>query len=326
MRAVVVTAHGGSEVLRVQDLPIPEPSPTQLLVGVAAAGVNFIDVYRRQGVYPMPTPFGQGTELAGTVLAVGSEVSGFEVGDRVATADSEFGSQATHALVEQSVAVPVPGDIDLDVAAAAMLQGMTAHYLVTSAFEVQDGQQVLVHAAAGGAGGLTVQLARAAGARVIATVGSEAKCEIARTHGADVVLRYDQIEPGPRLVDAIRSAAGGGVHVAYDGVGRDTFDTSLASLRRRGMLVLYGGASGQVPPFDLQRLNAAGSVFVTRPKLGDYTADRDELLWRAAEVFAAIGAGSLRVRIGGRYSLDETAQAYDDLTQRRTTGKLLIIP
>jgi NADPH2:quinone reductase len=326
MRAVVVTALGGSEVLEVQNLPIPEPSPTQLLVSVAAAGVNFIDVYRREGIYPMPVPFGQGTELAGTVLAVGSAVTEFAVGDRIATSDSEFGAQSTHALVEEVHAVPVPQDVDLQVAAAAMLQAMTAHYLVSSAFRVQDGQRVLVHAAAGGTGGLIVQLARAAGATVIATAGSEAKAEIAREHGAHVVLRYDEIEPGQALTAAIRDASDGGVHVAYDGVGKDTFDTSLASLRRRGMLVLFGGASGQVPPFDLQRLNAAGSVFVTRPKLGDYIADREELLWRAFEIFEAIRAGTLDVRIGGRYALDETAAAYEALAGRRTTGKLLIVP
>jgi NADPH2:quinone reductase len=326
MRAVVVTAHGGSEVLEVQDLPIPEPSPTQLLVSVAAAGVNFVDVYRREGVYPMPAPFRQGTELAGTVLAVGSAVTEFEVGDRIATAACEFGSQATHALVEEVRAVPVPSDVDLQIAAAAMLQGMTAHYLVTSAFQIRPDHQVLIHAAAGGTGGLAVQLARAAGAHVVATVGSEAKTAIAREHGAQVVLRYDEVPAGPALTAAIRDASDGGVHVAYDGVGKDTFDTSLGSLRRRGTLVLFGGASGQVPPFDLQRLNGAGSLFVTRPKLDDYTAERAELLWRAAEMFAAIGAGTMRVTVGGRYALEDTPQAYDDLVARRTMGKLVIVP
>jgi NADPH2:quinone reductase len=277
-------------------------------------------------VYPAQTPFGHGTELAGTVLAAGSAVTDFAVGDRIATSDSESGAQATHALVEQARAVPVPQDVDLQTAAAVMLQGMTAHYLVNSAFHVQPGQHVLVHAAAGGAGGLTVQLARAAGAEIVATVGSAAKAEVAKAHGAHVVLRYDQIKPGPELIAAIAAASGGGMHVVFDGVGKDTFETSLASLRRRGTLVLFGGSSGQVPPFDLQRLNSGGSLFITRPKLADYVAEREELLWRTADIFAAISAGTLRVSVGGSYALKETAKAYDDLAGRRTTGKLLVIP
>lgn len=324
MRALIVTANGGPEVLQVQDVPLPSPAPTQLLVSVAAAGVNFIDVYRRQGVYPIPVPFGQGTELAGTVLAVGSLVSGFKVGDRVATASSLFGAQASFALVEQDRAVTVPGGVELDVAAAAMLQGMTAHYLVTSTFVLSAGQEVLIHAAAGGVGQLLVQLAKNAGAHVIATAGTSAKAEIARAAGADEVFHYEHLDTAA-LVQAIRSASDGGANVVYDGVGKSTFECSLGSLRRRGMIVLYGGASGQVPPFDLQRLNAGGSLFVTRPKLDDYTADVDELRWRASELFNLIASGALRIAIGGRYPLDQAVDAYRDLESRRTTGKLLIV-
>jgi len=319
---VVVTEHGGPEVLQVRTLPARRPGPTQLLVSVAAAGVNYRDVYEREGSYPKAPPFTQGTEFAGTVLAVGAEVTEFEVGDRLATA-SGTGAQASAAVVEQRDAVPVPDGIDLDVAAATLLQGMTAHYLVHSTFAVARGHTVLIHAAAGGVGTLLVQLAKARGARVVATVGSDAKVAIAREAGADEVIRYDEVDD---LAGAVREASEGGVDVAYDGVGASTFDASLASLRPRGLLVLYGAASGPVPPLDLQRLNSGGSLFVTRPTLAHYVADRAELLWRASDLFTAIGDGSLTVAIGGRYGLDQAADAYRDLQARRTTGKLLILP
>jgi NADPH2:quinone reductase len=222
--------------------------------------------------------------------------------------------------------VPVPDAVPVEVAAAAMLQGLTAHYLTRSTFAVLDGQWVLVHAAAGGVGQLLVQLCRSAGAHVVATVGSAEKAQIARDLGADAVVRYDGVNSVDDLAAAVRSAAGGGVHVAYDGVGKATFDASLASLRPRGMLVLFGGASGQVPPFDLQRLNAGGSLFVTRPTIVHYTADRQELLWRAGELFDAIAGGSLHVAIGGRYPMSRAADAYRDLEGRHSTGKLLIVP
>jgi len=321
--ALVVTAHGGPEVLQLQRVPCPAPGPDDLLVEVTAAGVNFRDVYERQGIYPGTPPFVAGAELAGTVLAVGSSVTEFAVGDRVATAQASGGSHATVALVPAAKAVPVPDYIGLDVAAATMLQGMTAHYLVRSSFDVQDGHEVLIHAAAGGVGQLLVQLAKASGAHVVATVGSEAKVAIARQAGADVVIRYDEV---PDLAAAVRSASGGGVHVVYDGVGKSTFDASLASLRPRGMLVLFGGSSGQVPPFDLQRLNSGGSLFITRPTLGNYVAERAELLWRASDLFAAIGEGTLKVAIGGRWPLAAAAAAYHALESRETTGKLLLIP
>jgi NADPH2:quinone reductase len=322
-RSVVVPRHGGPEVLQVQDGDVPEPAPGQLVVEVAASGVNYIDVYKREGVYQIDTPFVLGEECAGRVVAVGTDVSGVTSGDLVATASGGHGTHATHALVESAGAVPVPAGVDPDIAAAVMLQGMTAHYLVNSTFTLEEGQTALVHAAAGGVGQLLVQLAKAKGARVVATVGSAAKVELAREAGADEVIRYDQVDD---LAAAVRDAASGGVHVVYDGVGKDTFDASLASLRPRGMLVLFGGASGQVPPFDLQRLNSGGSLFVTRPTLAHYIADRDELLWRAGELFDAIAAGRLRVQVGGRYALDDVADAYRDLEARRTTGKLLIIP
>ena len=323
IRALIVTAHGGPEVLQVQARPAPEPGPGQVLIEVAAAGVNFIEIYQREGVYPRPTPFGLGVECAGRVIAVGSGVSELAVGDLIATAHAEGGAIASAALVPADRAVLVPADVAAELAAAAMLQGMTAHYLVTSTYAVSAGAEVLIHAAAGGVGQLLVQLAKARGAHVVAAVGTAEKIEIARAAGADEVIRYDQVDD---LAAAVREASGGGVHVAYDGVGKATFDASLASLRRRGMMALFGAASGAVPPLDPQRLNSGGSLFLTRPTLNDYTADRAELTWRAGEVLAAIADGSLRVAIGGRYPLERAADAYTDLASRRTSGKLLIVP
>lgn len=323
MRAVVVTEHGGVEVLQVQELPDPEPGAAQIVVEVAASGINFIDVYRRAGTYPVPTPFVLGTECAGRVVAVGADVDDIAVGDVVATASAAGGSHATHALIDAAHAVPVPEGVDPETAAAAMLQGMTAHYLVHATFIVTEGDDVLVHAAAGGVGQLLVQMAAAQGARVLGTVGSAEKVAVATAAGASDVIRYDQVED---LGVAVRGLVPGGVHVVYDGVGRATFDASLASLRRRGTLVLFGAASGQVPPFDLQKLNPAGSLYVTRPSLVDYTATRAELLQRAGEVLASVADGALRIAIGGRYSLDDAAQAYRDLESRATMGKLLIVP
>jgi NADPH2:quinone reductase len=322
MRAVVVPEHGGGDVLEVQTRTVPEPRAGELLVEVAASGVNFIDVYRREGVYPVPTPFVLGGECAGRVAAVGTGVPDVSVGDLVATA-SGTGTHATYAIVPAAAAVPVPDGVSADVAAAAMLQGMTAHYLVNSTYPVRSGETVLVHAAAGGAGQLIVQLAKAKGARVVATVGSAAKVTVAERVGADHVIRYDEVDD---VAGAVRDLVPDGVHVAYDGVGKATFESSLASLRRRGMLALFGAASGPVPPFDLQRLNPAGSLFVTRPTIAHYTAERDELLWRSGDVLGGIADGTLQIEIGGRYPLDEAAQAYADLEGRATTGKLIIIP
>jgi NADPH2:quinone reductase len=322
MRAVVVAEPGGVEKLTVRSWPRPDPAAGELLVEVAASGVNFIDVYQRTGAYRLDLPFVLGLECAGRVAAIGPDVRDVSVGDLVASA-SGVGTHAEFAIVADRDAVPVPEGVDPQVAAAAMLQGMTAHYLVNSAYSLNRGQTALVHAAAGGVGQLLVQLAKRKGARVIATVGSAAKVDVARSAGADDVIRYDEADD---LAATVRALAPAGVDVVYDGVGQATFEASLASLRRRGMLVLFGAASGPVPPFDLQRLNPMGSLFVTRPTLAHYTAERDELLWRAGEVLGAIAAGSLRVAIGGRYPLDDVARAYEDLEGRRTTGKLLIVP
>src|SRR3954447_9559728 len=322
MRAVVVAENGGVDVLAVQQRPRPEPGPGELLVRVAASGVNFIDVYRREGRYPTPVPFVLGAECAGTVIATGAGVTEFGEGDVVASADA-IGSHAEYALVPAEKAVPVPAGLDPQLAAAAMLQGMTAHYLVNSTYAVRAGDTALVHAAAGGVGQLLVQLVKAKGGRVIATVGSETKVAIARELGADEVIRYDEVDD---LGAAVRDLVPDGVQVVYDGVGQATFEASLASLRRRGLLALFGAASGPVPPFDLQRLNPAGSLFVTRPTLVHYTADRAELLGRAGETLAAVAGVTLRLAVGGRYALEDAQQAYRDLEGRASTGKLLLVP
>lgn len=303
----------GPDQMSLQQVEVDAPSSTEQQVDVAAVGVNFIDVYQRQGVYQVPTPFVLCSEGAGTTAS----------GERVAWAQ-HLGSGAGVANVPTEALVPVPDGVELETAAAIMLQGLTAHYLVASTYPIKEGDTALVHAAAGGVGQLLVQMITARGGRVIATAGTEAKRQIARDLGADVTLDYTA-DAG--LAEAVRAATDGrGVDVAYDGVGKSTFDASLDSLRPRGMLVLFGGASGQVPPFDLQRLNAQGSVFVTRPKLGDHLQDRDELCWRSEEVLDAVADGSLKVAIGGRYALADAAQAYADLEGRRTTGKLVLLP
>jgi len=322
-RALLVPRNGDSSVLEVREVEVPAPGPGEAQVEVAAVGVNFIDVYQREGVYTIPTPFLSCSEGAGTVTVLGPGVEGLAVGDRVAWGQG-LGSAAT--LVNRPVdgLVPVPDGLDLDVAAAAMLQGMTAHYLVTSTYAVGPGTVALVHAAAGGVGQLLVQLVTAKGGRVIATAGSPEKLEIARRLGAATTIDYSQADD---LAAAVLEANGGsGVDVVYDGVGKATFDASLASLRPRGLMVLFGAASGQVPPFDIQRLNSGGSLFLTRPTLGHYIATREELLERAGSVLGDLADGRLHLEIGGRYPLDEAARAYDDLEGRRTTGKLLLIP
>jgi NADPH2:quinone reductase len=323
MRAVQVTEAGGPEVLRPTELPDPEPGPGELLVEVAAAGVNYIDTYQRQGIYPIPTPFVPGLEGVGRVRALGEGVMAAAVGDRVAWSETP-GSYAELVAVPADKAVAVPDRIDDDVAVGALLQGMTAHFLVHDTYPVQPGDDVLVHAAAGGVGLLLTQLAVARGARVIATVSTPEKEELAHAAGAAEVIRYTEVDD---LAGAIRALTGDrGVAVAYDGVGRDTFDASLASLRLRGMLVLFGAASGPVPPVDPQRLNAAGSVFLTRPKLFDHVHTREELSTRAAAVYGAVADGILDVRIGHRYPLAQARTAHEDLQARRTTGKLLLLP
>jgi len=320
--SVTVSEPGDRSVLQVDTHDLPDPGEGEVQVEVAAAGVNFIDVYKRQGVYPMQTPFVLGEEGAGTVTALGPRVTGLAVGDRVGWCQSG-GSASTLVNKPAHLAVSVPDGVDLEVAAAAMLQGLTAHYLVTSTYAVQPGDVALVHAAAGGVGQLLVQMVTARGGVVVATAGSDEKLEIARALGAQHRINYTTVDD---LAAAVRAAAGRGVDVAYDGVGRSTFDASLDSLRRRGMLVLFGGASGQVPPFDIQRLNRGGSLFLTRPTLGDHVADRKEFEWRAGEVLGAVADGSLTIDIGGRYPLTEAAAAYEALEGRRSTGKLILVP
>ncbi|HYN30492.1 MAG TPA: quinone oxidoreductase [Dermatophilaceae bacterium] len=321
--ALVVTAHGGPEVLSVREEAVSLPGPGELLVHVAAAGLNFIDVYQREGVYEVPVPFVAGNEGAGEVVRVGEGVTEVVVGDRVAWAMA-LGSFSRYAVVPAAAVVPVPSDLDTGRAAAVTLQGMTAHFLTSSAYPVQRGTVALVHAAAGGVGALLVQMLKAAGARVVATAGSPEKCETARARGADVALDTSSVSD---LAAAVREATGGrGVDVAYDGVGQATFDASLASLRPRGLLVLFGAASGQVPPLDLQRLNRGGSLFVTRPTLSDYIATPAELRGRAEEVFLAVANGSLHVEVAGRYPLEDAGTAYAALEGRRTRGKVLLVP
>ncbi|MCP3803557.1 quinone oxidoreductase [Allokutzneria sp. A3M-2-11 16] len=320
MRAVVVRSHGGPEVLVAEELDRPEPGPGAVLVDVAAAGVNYIDTYHRTGAYPIPTPFTLGLEGAGTVAALGEGVTEFAVGDRVAWA-SAIGSYAQQVVAPAAQLVPVPSTVDLETAAGAMLQGMTAHYLTASTHPVAEGDVALVHAAAGGMGLLLTQMIKARGGRVIGTVSTEDKEKLAREAGADEIIRYTEQDVAERVREL---TDGVGVHVVYDGVGKDTFDASLASLRPRGLLALYGAASGAVPAFDAQRLNSGGSLFLTRPSLGHHTATREELLWRAGEVFDAIQAGKLDIAIGGRYALDDARRAHEDLQGRKTTGKLLL--
>ena len=327
MRAIHATEAGGPEVLSMVDLPEPTPGPGELVVDVAAAGVNFIDTYKRSGVYPMAFPHVPGAEGAGTVAGVGAGVEGFAVGDTVAWADAR-GSYAERVVVRADAALPVPAGVDVRTAAALPLQGMTAHYLVASTFPVQAGQTILLTAAAGGVGLLLTQLAVARGARVIGLVGSAEKERLARAAGAAEVVRYTELgDLTAELPALVREMTDGvGVDVAYDGVGKDTFGASLASIRRRGMLVLFGGASGQVPPVDPQRLNAAGSLYLTRPTLAHYTADRAELLWRARELFDAVAAGTIDVRVGAQFPLAEAGAAHAALEGRATTGKVLLVP
>lgn len=327
MHAIRARAAGGPEVLEHVELPDPEPGPGQLLVRVAAAGVNFIDTYRRSGAYRMPYPHVVGVEGAGVVEAVGADVEGFTAGDRVAWAQAR-GSYAELVLVPADDAVAVPEELDLTTAAALPLQGMTAHYLVTSTFEVGPGHDVLLHAGAGGVGLLTTQLATARGGRVVTTVSTPEKAELSRAAGAAHTLDYTRMaDLTADLPAAVRELTGGaGVHVVYDGVGRTTFDGSLASLRPRGTLVLFGAASGPVPPVDPQRLNAGGSLFLTRPTLGHYTLTREELEWRSGEVLEAAASGGLDVRIGATFPLADAAEAHRALEGRSTTGKVLLLP
>jgi NADPH:quinone reductase len=322
MRVIVAERTGGPEVLRPAEREAPRPGPGEVVVEVAAAGVNFMDIYQREGIgnYRTEPPFVLGAEGAGTVTAVGADVTGLAAGDRVAWA-GQAGSYAEQAALPARRLIPVPGEVSLQVAAAAMLQGMTAHYLANSTYPVREGDVAVVHAAAGGVGLLLTQMVKRRGGVVVGTTSSGDKAELALSAGADHVVGYD------RFRDIVDEATGGtGAHVVYDGVGKDTFDDSLAALRPRGMMVLYGAASGPVPPLDPQRLNSGGSLYLTRPTLVHYIADAEELRWRAGEVFDWITKGELDVRIGGTYPLADAARAHEDLAARRTTGKLLLLP
>ncbi|MRG94924.1 quinone oxidoreductase family protein [Polyangium spumosum] len=322
MRAIVVSTPGGREALSLAEIDTPTPGPGQALVRVEAAGVNYIDVYQRTGLYKMPLPGRLGLEGAGVVEAVGPEVTSIAPGERVAWA-AVPGSYASHVIAPVDKLVVVPEGVSPKTAAAVMLQGMTAHYLATSTFPLGPGDTCIVHAAAGGVGLLLCQLADHAGAFVFGTVSTPEKAALARAAGADEVIFYRDVD---FAAEARRHTDGAGVHVVYDSVGKDTFDRSLAALQRRGMLVLFGQSSGPVPPFDPQRLAAAGSVFFTRPSLFDYTATREELSARAAQVFARIVEGALRVRVHAELSLADAAEAHRRLEGRETTGKLLLIP
>ncbi len=322
MKAVQIHEIGGPEVLTLAELPIPVPGPGQVLIKIAATGVNFIEIYFREGRYKAPLPLVPGMEAAGTVEQLGEGVSGFAIGDHVASTGVQ-GSYAEYALVPAAQLVKVPDGIDLKQAAAVILQGMTAHYLTHSSFPLKAGDTALIHAAAGGTGQLLVQMAHAIGARVIATVSTEVKAELARAAGADEVIRYTEAD---FETETRRLTEGRGVDVVYDSVGKTTFEKSLNCLRPRGMMVLFGGSSGAVPPFDLIQLSMRGSLFVTRPTLKDYIATRADLEWRAGDVFRWLGQGKLKVRAEHVYALKDAAQAQIDIASRNTTGKLLLIP
>lgn len=327
MRAVLATRPGGPEVLAVQDVPEPVLAAGRVLVAVEAAGLNFVDTYRREGRYPMPFPHVVGSEGAGRVVAVADDVTAVRVGDRVGWVSGGGGSYAELAVVDADTLVPLPDGVTTEVAAAVLLQGMTAQYLVTATFPVHDGQHVLVHAGAGGTGLLLTQLAAARGARVVTTVSTAEKEQLSRDAGAAEVVRYDLLgDLTQELPPVVRRLSDGGAHTVFDGVGRSTFDASLASLRPRGGLALFGASSGPVPPVDPQRLNAAGSVYLTRPFLAHYLATREELLGRAEEVLGRVVDGSLRVRVGARFGLADAAESHRALEGRRTTGKVLVVP
>ncbi|NNG34715.1 quinone oxidoreductase family protein [Nakamurella aerolata] len=321
VNAIQYSRTGGPDVLQYTQVPLPAPRSGEVTVDIAAAGVNFIDIYQREGRYPMQLPAVAGSEGAGTVQAVGPDVTGVRVGDRVAW-ESLPGSYADAVTGPADRLVAVPEHVELKQAAAVPLQGFTAHYLARDSYRIQPGDTVLIHAGAGGVGLLLTQIAKILGATVISTVSTADKAELSSRAGADhVIVGYQNI-PG-----TVRDLTDGtGVAAVYDGVGQATFDDSLASLATRGTLVLFGAASGPVAPVDPQRLNAAGSLFLTRPTLKDHVASRDELLRRADEVFGWIADGRLTVSIGAEYPLPDAARAQDDLAARRTTGKLLLIP
>jgi NADPH2:quinone reductase len=322
MKAILIKQTGGPEVLQLADMPVPQPKPNEAVVKLAASGVNFIDVYQREGRYKVALPFVPGQEGAGVVTAIGPDVKSLKPGDHVAWT-SILGSYAEYAVVPADRVVHVPQGVSDQQAAAAMLQGMTAHYLIYDTFPLKRGQTALVHAAAGGVGRLLVQMAHNIGARVIATASTEEKAKLAQEAGADEVIRYMQTD---FEVETKRLTGGGGVDVVYDGVGKTTFEKGLNVLRPRGMMVLFGGSSGAVPPFDPIQLSQKGSLYLTRPTLNQYIASTEELQARSAAVFMMIAEGKLQLRIAHTYPLADAAKAHRDLEGRATAGKLLLIP
>jgi NADPH2:quinone reductase len=322
VKAIQVRKVGGPEALELVDLPAPEPKANEALIGIKAIGVNFIDVYFREGRYPAQLPFTVGQEAAGIVKAVGDAVTTVKAGDRVAYTGLQ-GSYAEFAVVDASRLVVIPDSLDFESAAAAMLQGMTAHYLCHDTYPLRAGETALIHAAAGGVGLLLVQMAKSIGARVIGTAGSEEKAALAREAGADEVILYSTHD---FEAETKRLTEGRGVHVVFDGVGKSTFEKDLDVLRPRGYLVLFGGASGAVPPFDPIILARKGSLFLTRPTLVHYIVTREELVQRADAVLSMIASGKLKLRVSHRYRLADAGQAHRDLEARRTTGKVLLIP
>jgi len=322
MRAIQVKQTGSPEVLQLVDLPVPNPKPNEAVVKIAAAGVNFIDVYLRAGLYKAPLPFVAGQEGAGVVTAVGVDVRTTKPGNRVAWS-GVLGSYAEYVAGAAEALVPIPSGVDDHNAAAALLQGMTAHYLCFDTYKLKAGETALIHAAAGGVGLLLVQMAHNLGARVIGTVSTQAKAQLARQAGADEVILYTEAD---FEAETKRLTSGKGVDVVYDGVGKATFEKSMNVLRPRGMLVLYGSSSGPVPPVDPGTLAQKGSLYMARTSLAHFTATRDELLARSGAVFAMIAAGKLKLRIAHVYKLEEAQQAHRDLEGRKTTGKLLLVP
>jgi len=322
MRAIQIAQTGGPEVLQLAEVAKPEANSGEVLVHVAAAGLNFIDVYLREGRYPAPLPFIAGQEGAGVVIAVGTDVAGFNLGDHVAWSSTR-GSYAEFVAVPVASLVKVPDGISLEDAAAVMAQGLTAHYLAMDTYAIKPGDTVLVHAGAGGVGLLLTQIAKLQGARVITTVSTEAKAELSRGAGADHAILYTEQNFAEEVK---RMTAGELLPVVYDSVGKTTFEDSLKCLRPRGLMVLFGASSGAVPPFDLIRLSQIGSLYVTRPTMKDYLQTHEELQHRATELFGWMGRGKLHVRIGDRFPLAEAAEAHRALEGRRTTGKVLLIP
>jgi len=320
MKAIQVQKTGGPEALTLVDLPVPKPKANEAVVKITTSGINFIDVYFREGRYSAALPFVDGQEAAGTVTEVGSDVTSVKVGDRVAYTGA-IGSYAEYAAVPADRLVHVPDKVTDQQAAAAMLQGMTAHYLLNSTYPLKKGETALIHAAAGGVGLLLVQMAKNIGARVIATVGTEEKAKLAREAGADEVILYTQQD---FEAETKRLTENKGVHVVYDGVGKSTFEKGLNVLRPRGYMVLFGGASGAVAPFDPIALSQKGSLFLTRPSLFHYIATRQELEQRSSDIFNLIVAGKLKLRVGHVYRLEEVQQAHRDLEGRKTTGKILL--